>query len=49
MGEENKEENVKGTAEKAGEDVAKGVKKAVKAVKDFGKGVKDEIDEHTDK
>ena len=48
MGDENKEDNVKGTAEKAGEDVAKGTREGIEAAKAFGKGVKKEIDKHKD-
>ena len=42
------EKKVKRVAEKAGEDVAKGVKEGVEAAKAFGKGVKKEIDKHKD-
>ena len=44
MGEEKGEEKIKRVAEKAGEDVVKGVKEGVEAVKAFGRGVKKEVD-----
>jgi hypothetical protein len=47
MDEENKEK-VKRVAEKAGEDVVKGTKEGIEAVKSFGKGVKKEVDKHED-
>jgi hypothetical protein len=40
---ENKKK-IENAAEKAGEDVAKGMKKGAKAVSDFGKGVKKEFE-----
>ena len=43
-----KKEKVKRVAEKAGEDVVKGVNEGVEAVKAFGKGVKKEVDKHKD-
>ena len=45
---EEKKEKVKRIAEKAGEDLVKGTKEGVEAVKSFGKGVKKEIDKHKD-
>ena len=45
---EEKKEKVKRVAEKAGEDVVKGTREGVEAVKAFGKGVKKEIKEHID-
>ncbi|MCJ7635244.1 hypothetical protein MUP77_23000 [Candidatus Bathyarchaeota archaeon] len=45
---EEKKKKVKRVAEKAGEDVVKGAKEGVEAIKSFGKGVKKEINKHKD-
>jgi len=47
MDEENREK-VKRVAEKGGEDLVKGTREGIEAVKSFGEGVKKEIRKHKD-